>query len=39
MSIPNVRFQFVPRVVKGVMNGASLVLPTGSGQMLYYEII
>jgi hypothetical protein len=37
MSIP-IRFQFVPQVVKGVMDGASQVLPTGSGQMLYYEI-
>ena len=39
MALTNLRFQFVPRVVKGVMNGASLALPTGSGQMLYYEII
>jgi hypothetical protein len=37
MSVP-VRWQFVPRPVKGVMNGASQVLPTGSGQMVYYEI-
>lgn len=33
------RFQFSPTVVKGNMNGASQVLPTGSGQMLFYEII
>jgi hypothetical protein len=38
MSIP-IRFQFIPRVVKGVMNGASQVLPTGAGQILYYEIV
>jgi hypothetical protein len=39
MGNSSTRWQFVPRVVKGVMNGASQVLPTGSGQMLYYEIL
>ena len=39
MATADGRFQFVPRPVKGVMNGASLALPTGSGQMLFYEII
>ena len=33
------RFQFVPRPVRGVIDGASLALPTGSGQILFYEII
>ena len=33
------RWQFNPTPVKGVVDGATLALPTGSGQMLYYEII
>jgi hypothetical protein len=33
------RFQFNPTVVKGNMNGATQAIPTGSGQMLYYEIV
>jgi len=33
------RFQFSPTVVKGIMNGATQTLPTGSGQNLYYEIL
>lgn len=37
MAVP-LRFQFSPTVVRGEINGASQVLPTGSGQMLYYEI-
>ena len=40
MSIP-LRFQFVPRVVKGNLNSSfqlSQVLPNDTGQMLYYEI-
>jgi hypothetical protein len=32
------RFNFQPTVVKGNLVGATQVLPTGSGQMLYYEI-
>lgn len=39
MGNSSTRWQFVPTVVKGVMDGASAVLPTGSGQMLFYEII
>ncbi len=33
------RFSFRPKEVKGNMDGASQVLPTGSGQMLMYEIL
>ena len=39
MGNTSTRWQFNPTVVKGVMNGASQVLPTGSGQMLFYEIM
>jgi hypothetical protein len=33
-----IRWQFVPRQPRGNMNGATQTLPTGSGQILYYEI-
>lgn len=39
MGNSSTRWQFIPTVVKGVMDGASLATPTGSGQMLYYQII
>lgn len=39
MGNSSTRWQFVPTVVRGNMDGASQVLPTGSGQMLFYKII
>ena len=39
MATSDGRFQFVPRPVKGNMSGATQTIPTGSGQILFYEIM